>query len=137
MNKTLQLNLTKKWFDMILSGQKSEEYRSITDYWVRRLCQKVKNGQYTIKHFDSIIFSNGYSKTRPKFEIELKSIEIAQGKEEWGAEKDKNYFVLKLGKILDKQNCNNLDYLDSKINLAKDTWKDIDAEEYINEVRGI
>ncbi len=35
--KTLHLNLKRKWFDMILSGEKREEYRDITDYWARRL----------------------------------------------------------------------------------------------------
>jgi hypothetical protein len=28
--KTLHLNLKKKWFDMILSGEKKAEYRNIT-----------------------------------------------------------------------------------------------------------
>lgn len=31
---------------------------------------------------------------------------------------------------------NNTDDLDSKIEAAKDTWKDVDAEKYMNEVRG-
>ena len=31
--KTLHLNLIKKWFDMIFSGVKEEEYRDITPYW--------------------------------------------------------------------------------------------------------
>jgi len=43
--KPLHLNLKRKWFDMILSGQKTEEYRDITDYWVRRfLYSKDVNG---------------------------------------------------------------------------------------------
>ena len=28
--KTLHLNLKKQWFDMILSGEKKEEYRELT-----------------------------------------------------------------------------------------------------------
>ena len=35
--KTLHLTLKKGWFDMILSGEKKEEYREIKPYWVRRL----------------------------------------------------------------------------------------------------
>jgi hypothetical protein len=27
----------RQWFDMIKSGEKKEEYREITEYWVRRL----------------------------------------------------------------------------------------------------
>lgn len=36
MPKILHLTLKKKWFDMILSGVKKEEYREIKDYWARR-----------------------------------------------------------------------------------------------------
>lgn len=34
---TLHLNLKKKWFDMILSGEKKEEYRDIKGFWFNRL----------------------------------------------------------------------------------------------------
>ena len=32
---TLHLTLNKKWFDMILSGEKTEEYREIKPYWTK------------------------------------------------------------------------------------------------------
>lgn len=35
--KTLHLTLKKKWFDMIASGEKKEEYREIKPYWITRL----------------------------------------------------------------------------------------------------
>ena len=35
--KTLTLFLKKKWFDMIASGEKTEEYREIKPYWEKRL----------------------------------------------------------------------------------------------------
>lgn len=40
--KTLHLTLKKKWFDMTLSGEKTEEYREINMYWITRLlnCKK-------------------------------------------------------------------------------------------------
>lgn len=34
---TLHLNVTKKWFDMLLSGEKKEEYREIKKFWFDRL----------------------------------------------------------------------------------------------------
>lgn len=34
--KTLHLTLKKKWFDMIASGEKKEEYREIKPYWIAR-----------------------------------------------------------------------------------------------------
>ena len=83
--KILHLTLKKKWFDLIQSGEKTEEYRE--------------------KRFEGVIsgkinFKNGYSKNAACFIVELKRIEIREGKEEWGAEKGKKYFVLKLGEIL-------------------------------------
>ena len=33
----LRLSLKKKWYDMILSGEKKEEYREIKSYWLTRL----------------------------------------------------------------------------------------------------
>lgn len=35
--KTLHLTLKKKWFDMIASGIKKEEYREIKQHWVEHL----------------------------------------------------------------------------------------------------
>jgi hypothetical protein len=115
--KTLHLNLKKKWFDMILSGEKKEEYREIKDYWIKQLvyciwseddyemshAERLKrcyDDKITFNNFDSITFSNGYTKKRHQFEIELKSIEIGTGKYIWGAIPNKRYFVLHLGEII-------------------------------------
>ncbi len=120
--KTLHLNLKKKWFEMIFIGVKTEEYRELTPYWIKRIlcdigrtCQffdekyKLKEGRDIpkayFKPFDTITFSNGYDTYRPQFEIELKGIEIREGNPEWGAEPGKKYFVLKLGEILGDVNC--------------------------------
>jgi len=43
--KTLHLNLKKKWFDMIKSGEKKSEYRELTAYWAARLVT-FKNEMY-------------------------------------------------------------------------------------------
>ena len=39
-DKILHLTLKKKWFDMILSGEKTDEYREIKPYWTKRLIPK-------------------------------------------------------------------------------------------------
>ena len=111
--KTIHLNLKKKWFDMILSGQKKEEYRELKPSMVS-LFFDYKEGDVTrekfieilvndndnafcwclLKEFHTITFSNGYSKTRDQFKIEVESIDYREGKEEWGAEKGKKYIVL-------------------------------------------
>ena len=35
--KVLTLAVSKEWFDMIVSGEKNEEYRVIKPYWASRL----------------------------------------------------------------------------------------------------
>ncbi|MDC7994442.1 ASCH domain-containing protein [Altibacter sp. HG106] len=102
MSNILNLTLKKKWFDLIKSGVKKEEYREVKDYWQNRL-EKPRTAPFVIrfKDFDCIRFRNGYAKDAPTFDIELKGIEYGTGNPEWGAEKGKTYYVLSLGKILD------------------------------------
>jgi hypothetical protein len=117
--KVLHLTLKKKWFDMIASGEKKEEYREIKKYWAVRLCGSSQyngndkgllpndkstywNGFYPInfQHFDTIEFRNGYSKNAPVVSVECLGIEVCQGMMIWGAEPGKEYFVIKLGEII-------------------------------------
>jgi hypothetical protein len=124
--KTLHLNLKKKWFDMILSGEKKAEYRNITSYWLPRLFvnddpQRLDEGiidehinelsvedfqvwmewsGWKIRNFDTVTFSNGMTPPVPRFEIELDSITVDTGMEAWGATVGLNYFVLNLGEII-------------------------------------
>jgi len=95
MNNTLHLTLKKKWFDMILSGEKTEEYRDIKPYYNLRLIGK---------EYDTVVFRNGYARDAPSLTIELKTIRFGTGKPEWGAESNKKYFVLYLGKIINTKN---------------------------------
>jgi hypothetical protein len=114
--KKLHLPIKKKWFDMILSGAKKEEYLEVKDYWMTRIAGVKGCGtsyNYTIlrdrgfnsdkKVFDTIIFKNGYSKNAPTIEIECKSVVVDMGKVKWGAPKYR-VFVLKLGKIIKTEN---------------------------------
>lgn len=40
--KTLDLVLKSKWYDMIASGEKQEEYREIKPYWTKRIMKCFK-----------------------------------------------------------------------------------------------
>lgn len=96
------LPIKKKWFDMLLSGEKKEEYREIKSYHMTRFQTLFPTKTNT----QNIIFRNGYSKKSPQFEA-VCSFRVGKGKTEWGAEKDKNYFILKIlciTKIMNK-NC--------------------------------
>lgn len=90
---TLHLTLKKKWFDMIASGVKKEEYREIKPYWIKRLrCAETRYGK--------ILFRNGYSRNAPTILIELTGLESGLGIVEWGAPEAQKIFILKLGEIL-------------------------------------
>lgn len=103
--KVLHLTLKKKWFDMIASGQKPEEYREIKMYWATRLQNGFPStyGIDTInpdwKDYDYIHFKDGYNRPRT-MNVKFNGIKIGEGNPEWGAERGKKYFVIKLGEIL-------------------------------------
>lgn len=44
--KILDLVLKGKWYDMIASGEKREEYRVLTPYWFARLCAYKECGHF-------------------------------------------------------------------------------------------
>lgn len=103
MKKTLHLNLKKKWFDMILSGEKKEEYREIKSYWLTRFKYYCNHEDMTHElnyDFDTITFKNGYSKNSPSFVIELIDISFGKAVEEWSDNWQGEVFVLKLGKLI-------------------------------------
>lgn len=83
--KILHLPLKAKWYKMIESGVKTEEYREIKPYWTKRFI----NGCSHVK------FSYGYTKRTMTFEVV--SITIGKGKPEWGAPVE-DVFKIKLGK---------------------------------------
>ena len=97
---TLKLTLKKKWFDLIIKGEKKEEYREIKDYWINRLTIPLTDGLFLCDEFSLVEFSNGYGDKVGKILIECKSIEIKEGKTEWGVEKETEYFVITLGEIV-------------------------------------
>ena len=95
----LVLPIQKKWFDMIKSGEKKEEYREIKEYWFTRF----KNNLFCI--YDEnlviylgtgrVIFKNGYQKNAPKIMCEV-GITTRKGNPKWGAKPNKLYYVLKI-----------------------------------------
>jgi hypothetical protein len=105
----LKLTLSKKWFDMIKSGEKTEEYREIKPYWIKRLVSNrdvmsfyyLESSTMEFVKFDQIHFFNGsyFSEKLPNFKIECLGIEIGKGNPECGATEDVYYFKIKLGRL--------------------------------------
>lgn len=97
------LNLKKKWFDMILSGEKKEEYREIKPYFIKRF---KRSGHIHINKtwwpfsMVEIIFSNGYRADRRQMKAEITGMRFHEkGLKNWGADPCEFYFILELGKV--------------------------------------
>jgi len=88
----LILPIKKKWFDMILSGEKKEEYREIKPYYDTRF-KNIWSYPAYFSETHMIRFRNGYDHTSPSFVAKV-SLRIGTGKTEWGAESGKQYYVL-------------------------------------------
>ena len=111
--KILNLPLKAKWYKMIESGIKTEEYREIKPYWIKRFCFASKTyeccekteecgscfshsdyfGCYVCYPYSHVRFRYGYTKRTMLREIE--SITFGFGNPEWGAPKDKQVFIIK------------------------------------------
>lgn len=96
----LTLPIKKKWFNMILLGEKKEEYRELKPYWTTRFMKvfEFKDGTPTGEDTKEIILRNGYGANTPYIKV-LCTLQVKTGKPEWGAEPDILYYVLKIQKI--------------------------------------
>lgn len=101
--RILKLTLKKKWFDMILSGIKKEEYREYKEYWKKRLLVPINTGDTLFQKYDLVEFTNGYGKDKPQITLECKGIDIGNGNCKWGAPLE-DVFIIKIGKEISRKN---------------------------------
>ena len=94
----LTLPIKKKWFDMILSGEKKEEYREIKPYYTTRFKNLWQGSLIGGEAKRKIMFRNGYSENSPSFIAEC-TLSKGTGKPEWGAVPNERYYVLKILEI--------------------------------------
>jgi len=99
----LTLPIKKKWYDMILSGEKKEEYREIKPYYEKRfthvgLLDICEDSHKPTKNTAYIVLRNGYSSDAPQFVAEVK-MRIDYGRPEWGAVPGVLYYVLEIQAI--------------------------------------
>lgn len=100
--KILHLTLKSKWFWLIASGEKKEEYREIKPHWAARLewRGKTENGK-RFRDFDVVRFRLGYQKDAPQIDIECKGIGFGHANPAWADDSD-YYYVIRLGKIISR-----------------------------------
>lgn len=83
---------------MILSGEKTEEYREVKPYYdsrFRRLFDMDESNNPTGLDEQPILFRNGYSHTSPSFTA-ICTLSKGEGRTEWGAEPHKQYWILNI-----------------------------------------
>lgn len=121
----LKFVLKRRWYDLLESGEKPEEYREITPYWIKRLFYnqvykprhkfKINDGEAAffaqvpsalaqaiesrllVPKAGTAVFYLGYAKNRPQFARQILSITVGTGHPEWGATPGKEYLVIKVG----------------------------------------
>ena len=118
--KILYLPLKKEWYEMIERGEKQEEYRERTAYWLQRLMRWADGEPISkisaeriieypmgifvwgpkFKGYDAVCFSYGYT-SRRKIR-KSKGIDFGQGRPESGAP-DHETFIIKLGNRLNEE----------------------------------
>lgn len=102
--KVLDLVLKHKWYDMIESGEKRDEYREDKEYWIKRLTDlntdfvpfsyRYHYEQIPFKDYTHVRFHRAYTNTTMLFE--LNGMDYGFGNSSWGAP-DKEVFIIKLG----------------------------------------
>lgn len=109
MPETLRLQIKKEFLNQILSGEKTEEFRDVTDFYISRLCvldsegnpQEDPNnpGGVLCKQYETVTFVSGYKKSAAQHVFEIERIAF----EEWLDDKGEpipgdSTFVIYLGK---------------------------------------
>ena len=93
----LILPIKKQWFDMIVKGEKGEEYREIKPYYRARFKNigLLDSDGFASGHYSIIGLRNGYSKKDPMLVVTV-ILDIGEGKTEWGAKDGEIYYILKV-----------------------------------------
>lgn len=109
----LILPIKRKWFDLIKSGEKKEEYREIKPYYTSRFVNVfgTKTGVEESTEEESrevasphslltvpVIFRNGYSSASPELRCEC-GLRTGIGREEWGAVPGVWYYILEIKSV--------------------------------------
>lgn len=115
----LTLPIKKKWYDMILSGEKKEEYREVKEYydsrfmntfgaiWVGNELLQGENVPEELRKepIQQIAFRNGYGNDKPTITC-LCSLSVGTGRKEWGAEPGEVYYILEIQEVVKEDRTN-------------------------------
>jgi hypothetical protein len=89
--------IKKKWFDMIKTGIKKEEYREIKPYYTTRL-SKLWCKNYLCEKYNPKMQELFINWIKEKNEIEY-GLRIGTGRTEWGAMEETEYYIFSIRSI--------------------------------------
>lgn len=90
----LELPLKKEWYDMTESGEKPEDYRDITPYWVSRLTWQGEgpDANKIFKPYTHVRLRYGYTKRTMLRKIVR--MRVGFGNPRWGAPIGRKVFII-------------------------------------------
>lgn len=101
----LYLVLKGEYFNEILAGTKTEEYREFTDHNISRL-GIVEDGIFVgCREYETVKFQLGYTKDAPQMVVEVKEVVLEADEDAEEFNIDNCNFTIRLGKILERTNC--------------------------------
>ena len=97
----LPLVLKKKWYDLVASGIKKEEYRDFKPFWESRIerCLSKCNADKAHPKPLVVAFSLGYKKADMFFVTQVSGIERGTCHSEWGEPESPHYIISLLERI--------------------------------------
>lgn len=121
-SKTINLDLKYKWYDMIASGIKKEEYRELKEFWCKRIKGLGIICPYTLPYYDGKKFCQKFAKVclsgtkitqdsvlfhrgrgnEETMRFNLDTLSVKEGNPEWGAPEGVKVICLGLGERQDK-----------------------------------
>ena len=100
MKPLLNLTIRRRWFDMIASGEKSEEYRAASNRQVANAYCRAINGDGP-DCVTLMILRAGYRMDSPALAVEVVGMDMRGAHEvrhpEWGERRGEARFVISLG----------------------------------------
>ena len=105
MNVLLNLTISRRWFDMIASGEKREEYRSADNRQVKRAYLWAFNNCYWSELRTVAVFRNGYRMDSPALAVRMFGMTIRSGAQaehpEWGEPTGRGaHFVIMFDRVI-------------------------------------
>lgn len=101
MKTILNLTIKRRWFDMISSGEKREEYRSEDNRQVNTAWERIANDDLAAY---TMVLRNGYSMGSHALAVRVYGIMLRNGNDsihpEWGEPMDRTHFAILLGDVL-------------------------------------